>query len=644
MHKSFEFTPTIETGSPQISQSIAKSQEFLLARQTPEGYWIGDLEADASVSAGYITLMRYMTGRVDPSRRDKVINKVLEQQNQDGSWSAYFDGPGDLSVSIQTYLGLKLGGVRSQEPFMLRAREFIISQGGIQNANLITKVWLALFGQYDWLEVPSIPPEIIFLPNWFYFNIYEFASWSRATIMALTILLTNKPVCDVSQAANLDELYSARQDNQEKEPPDSGRLFSWKRFFRTADCMFKLYDRLPVHPGRKQAMRKVEQWIVEHQEADGSWGGIMLPWIYSMYALKSLGYTEEHPVIERALAGLEDFIVESEDTLLLQPAVSPVWDTAWTTIALSESGLPVNHPALQNAAGWLLSKEIRHKGDWGITNPHTRPGGWAFEFHNNWYPDLDDSAVVPQALLRIQLSQEKEQEKDEAIQRSLGWILDMQSKDGGWAAFDRDNDRTVLDEAPFSDFISPLDPTCSDVTAHVIELLNELDLKDAPLYRAVAYLRQLQEPDGAWYGRWGVNYLYGTALTIAGLASAGEDPQQAYIQKAVDWLISKQNEDGGWGESCQTYTDPSLRGMGASTASQTAWVVIGLIAVGQASQDAVKRGIDYLLSSQQADGSWNEPHFTGSGFPKVFYLRYDLYKIYFPLIALSRYRSTFEHQ
>ena len=644
MHKTIEFSPTTETGSSQLSQAIAKTQDFLIERQNSEGYWVGDLEADASVSAGYISLMHYMTGQVDPSRRDKVINKVLEQQNQDGSWSAYFDGPGDLSVSIQTYLGLKLGGVRSQEPFMLRAREFILSQGGVQKANLLTKVWLALYGQYDWSEVPSIPPEIIFLPNWFYFNIYDFASWSRATIMALTILLANKPDCEVPQTANLDELYLVAQGSEVKSSVETGNFFSWKHFFHTADRIFKLYDRLPFHPGRKLAMRKVEQWIVAHQEADGSWGGIMLPWIYSMYALKSLGYTKDHPVIERALSGLEEFIVESEDKLLLQPAVSPVWDTAWTTIALSEAGVPSNHLALQRAADWLLGKEINHRGDWGIKNPHTQPGGWAFEFHNNWYPDLDDSAVVPRALLRVQLSWEQDQEKKKAIQRSLSWILDMQSEDGGWAAFDRDNDRTELSQAPFSDFISPLDPTCSDVTAHVIELLNEIDRKDTALSRAVSYLRKSQEPDGSWYGRWGVNYLYGTALTLVGLASAGEDPQQVYIQKAVDWLISKQNTDGGWGESCQTYVDPSLRGSGASTASQTAWVLIGLIAIGQASHASVFRGIEFLLSSQQADGSWNEPHYTGSGFPKVFYLRYDLYKIYFPLIALSRYRASIDHE
>jgi len=626
--------------STNVIQAIKRTQDYLLSIQHPQGYWQGELLADASVSAGYISLMFYMSGQVDPIRKNKVINKALDEQNVDGSWSAFYAGPGDLSASIQTYLGLRLANIQAEEPFMQKASQFIRSKGGIERANLITKVWLALFGQYDWNLIPSIPPEIIFLPNWFAINIYEFASWSRATIIALTILLTNKPVCEKAKQIQMEELFIQIPDQSAHEKQETVGLFSWKQFFQSLDWVLKIYNKFPYHPGRKKALQQVEEWILDHQEADGSWGGIMLPWIYSMYALKSLGYDLEHPVIERAIAGLEDFILEDDQKLTLQPAVSPVWDTAWTIIALSDSGLPANHTALTKAAEWLLSKEISHKGDWVIKNPHTQPGGWSFEFHNKWYPDLDDSAVVPQALSRVVLPEKQHLKKEQAIKQALNWILEMQSSNGGWAAFDRDNNQGILTHAPFADFISPLDPTCADVTAHVVEFLQRENVKGEKINQAVDYLRSTQEQDGAWYGRWGVNYLYGTALALSCLASAGEDPQQDYIQKAITWLISRQNSDGGWGETCYTYIDPTQRGSGDSTASQTAWVLIGLIASKETNHPSVIKGIEYLVQSQHSDGTWREDYFTGSGFPKVFYLRYDLYRIYFPLIALARFQSA----
>jgi squalene-hopene/tetraprenyl-beta-curcumene cyclase len=642
MHKVIEPSKKNIDNSMELIQAINKTQAYLLGIQKPGGFWQGDLIADASVSAGYISLMFYMTGQVEPIRQSKVINKVLEEQNSDGSWSAFYAGPGDLSASIQTYLGLKIAKIHANEPFMKRAGQFIRSKGGIEQANLITKVWLALFGQYDWNSIPSIPPEIIFLPNWFPINIYEFASWSRATIMALTILLSNKPVCEKANQIDIQELYLEKTELHSSSNQISKNLFSWKNFFQVADQLLKGYEKLPIQPGRHKAIQRVEKWILEHQEADGSWGGIMLPWIYSMYALKSLGYSLEHPVIKQAIAGLEDFIIEDDQNLTLQPAVSPVWDTAWTVIALSDSGLPPNHSSLTKAAEWLLSKEIQHKGDWAIKNPHTHPGGWSFEFYNNWYPDLDDSAIVPQALNRIQLAEHQPGKKAQAIERALNWVLEMQSSDGGWAAFDRDNTQSILVHAPFADFISPLDPTCADVTAHVVEFLQREIVKGDEINRAVDYLRATQESDGAWYGRWGVNYLYGTALVLSCLANVGEDPQQDYIQKAIKWLISQQNSDGGWGETCYTYIDPAQRGIGDSTASQTAWVLIGLIASRETTNSAVIKGIEYLIHSQQSDGTWKEDFFTGSGFPKVFYLRYDLYRIYFPLIALARFRTSIE--
>ena len=639
----FDSSPGVagaEASPEQIEKAIHLAQHSLLKRQNPAGYWAGELRADASVPAGYIPLMVFMRGEVNPERARKIIHSVRSQQNPDGSWSSHYGGPGDVNVSIQTYFGLKLAGVSRQEPFMELGRDFILSQGGVRQANVFTKIWLALFGQYEWSGTPSVPPEIIFLPNWFYLNIYEFASWSRETLMALSVVLTLKPVCSIPAQAGVDELYLEPKESRVYRLGKIERLLSWRSFFLLTDRLFKLWERLPYQAGRKLALQRTVDWIVDHQERDGSWGGILLPWIYSLYALKSFGFGLEHPVMRRGLDGFEDFIIEDESDFGFQPATSPVWDTAWNLIALRESDLPADHPALVKAAGWLVGKEIRKAGDWRVKNPDTEPGGWSFEFVNDWYPDLDDSAVVPRALLGVQLPEQEERAKTQAIQRALQWVLSMQSKDGGWGAFDRDNDKQALTQVPFADFMSPLDPTCADVTAHVMEMLVELNQGQAALHKAVAFLKATQEPDGAWYGRWGVNYIYGTGLSLAGLVAAGEDPQQPFIQKAIAWLISHQNPDGGWGETCQTYENPSLRGSGPSTASQTAWALMGLIKAGAVSSSAVQAGINYLLRTQASDGTWLEEHHTGAGFPKVFYLRYDFYRLCFPLIALAAYRKN----
>jgi squalene-hopene/tetraprenyl-beta-curcumene cyclase len=623
----------------RMDTAIRLAQASLLKRQNPSGYWAGELRADASVPAGYIPLMVFMRGEFDPQRAKRIVNSVKAQQNPDGSWSSHYAGPGDLNVSIQTYFGLKLAGVSGQEPFMQRGRDFILSQDGIRKSSVFTKIWLALFGQYDWSGTPSLPPEIIFLPGWFYLNIYEFASWSRETLMALSLVLTLKPVCPIPAESGVDELYLEPKEARVYRMGKIERLFSWRSFFLLADRLFKLWERLPAQPGRKRAMQRVVDWIVEHQETDGSWGGILLPWIYSLYALKSFGFGLDHPVIQKGLDGFEDFIIEDQSGFGFQPATSPVWDTAWNLIALRDSGLAADHPALVKAAGWLVGKEIRKAGDWRVKNPEQSPGGWSFEFANDWYPDMDDSAVVPRALIGVRLPDPQEQSKSQAIQRALEWVLSMQSKDGGWGAFDRDNDKQILTQVPFADFMSPLDPTCADVTAHVMEMLVGLNQGQAALKRAVEFLKVTQEADGAWYGRWGVNYVYGTGLSLAGLAAAGEDLRQPFIQRAIAWLISHQNPDGGWGETCQTYEDPGLRGIGPSTASQTAWSLIGLIKAGETASSAVQAGIDYLLRTQAADGAWVEEYYTGAGFPKVFYLRYDFYRLCFPLIALALYRN-----
>jgi squalene-hopene/tetraprenyl-beta-curcumene cyclase len=386
----------------------------------------------------------------------------------------------------------------------------------------------------------------------------------------------------------------------------------------------------------------VEKWVVDHQEPDGSWGGIMLPWVYSLMALKSLGYRLEHPVIRKGLEGLAPFLVEDEMTLKMQPATSPVWDTAWAMLALLESGISADHSALVEAGRWMLKQEVLSNGDWKVKNPHTESGCWAFEFSNQFYPDIDDTAVVPRALLSLELTADEEPAKLAAARRGYEWVCAMQSRNGGWAAFDRDNNKQILASVPYADFMTPLDPTSADVTAHAIELAGKVDPKSPMVRRAIEYLRKTQEPDGAWYGRWGVNYIYGTGLVLASLKAAGEDMSQNYIRHAIDWLTDHQNNDGGWGETCETYAVQALKGQGLSTASQTAWALMGLIAGGQASCPSAKRGIHYLLARQNRDGSWNEDLYTGTGFPRAFYLRYDLYRIYFPLLVLGQYRALLE--
>ncbi len=621
-----------------LSSAIKKSQSYLLDIQNKSGYWAGELLADASVAAGYVPLMYFMQGHVDPLKQAKVVNYVKSCQNPDGSWSAHYGGPGDLNVSVQVYFSLKLSGVETSEPCLQKAGDFIRSKGGLMCTNTVTRIWLALFGQFDYRATPSIPPQFIFMPNWAYLNIYEFASWSRETIMALILILNTRPVCKVPESADISELYIEPENERSQLARQQGRLFSWRRFFLTSDKLFKACEKLHFRPGFRPAMRRVEKWVVAHQEEDGSWGGIMLPWIYSLMALKSLGYGPDHPVIVKGMAGLDPFLVEDEHYLRMQPATSPVWDTAWATISLLDSGMTADSPPVVNSTRWLLSQEIKHKGDWIVKNPNTAAGCWAFEFRNDFYPDIDDTSVVSRILLMTQNSADYHA----AALRGLRWIIDMQCSNGGWAAFDRDNNKSILANVPYADFMTPLDPTSADVTAHVIELLSKIDQNSPALKRALGYLKRTQESDGSWYGRWGVNYIYGTASTLVALKAAGENMSQEYISRATGWLKAHQNEDGGWGETCETYADHQLRGKGESSASQTAWALMGLLAAGLHSSDSFERGLTYLLATQNPEGDWTENCFTGTGFPRCFYLHYDLYSVYFPLIILGRYKNALE--
>lgn len=621
-----------------LDRAIDRAVGWLLSRQYPEGYWWAELEADASVAAGYIPVMHSLGRKIEAGRLERIIKYVRSRQNPDGSWPAYHGGPGDPSVSVQVYFALKLAGISPEEEFMKKAREFILSHGGITRANVITRFWLACFGQFPWSATPTVPPELIFLPKWFYFNIYEFSSWARATIMVLALLSHLQPSCPVPRGRGIAELYL--EGKRDYSLGQRKGVISWENFYLILDKLLKLYQRSPLKPGRRTALKRVEEWVVAHQDADGSWGGIMLPWVYAFYALKGLGYPDDHPVMKKGGEGLEDFIIEDERGFRLQPAVSPVWDTAWAILALRELGLPSDHPSLVKAARWLLKKEIRVKGDWAVKNPKVEPGCWAFEFENNWYPDIDDSAVVPRALLQVKLPEPEEEQKLSAVRRAARWVVGMQSRNGGWAAFDKDNWNKALSHVPFADFVTPVDPPSPDVTNHAIEFLSKLGEFRESIERGVRYLKKAQEADGAWFGRWGVNYLYGTGLVLPALKAAGEDMRSDYVRRAIDFLKRHQNEDGGWGETCATYDDPGLRGQGPSTPSQTAWALLGLIAAGEAESEEVRKGIAFLLNTQQADGGWEEEQFTGTGFPRAFYLRYHFYRHYFPLMALGRYRKA----
>ena len=658
--------------STELAAAVANARDLLLGAQRSEGYWVGSLEADVSVGAGYLPLMYFLTGSLPPARAKKITTHIFHRQRPDGSWSAYQGGPGDLSVSTQTYFALKLAGVAAQSPELSAARKWIRRAGGLESVNTITRIWLALFGQVSWEKVPTLPPELILLPSWAPFSIYEFASWSRATIVALTALSALRPVCPVPETASLEDV-SGCSERGLSGASGHWRALSWETFYLRLDRLLKRRERSRFKPLRRIALKRVEQWILSHQEKDGGWGGILLPWVYSLMALKSLGHSADGPVIAGSLNGLEDFFVEEEDGVWLQPATSPVWDTAWAVIALRESGLPPDHPALQQAARWLLEQEITREGDWKIKNRRLLPGCWAFEFVNQFYPDLDDTALVPRALLRVRLDGEEELSKQAAIRRAAAWIRGMQCRDGGWAAFDRDNNRPALSHVPYGDFMAPLDPPSADVTAHVLEFMTEWGARDRSFHAGQAYLRKTQEVDGAWYGRWGVNYLYGTGLAVTALAAAAQPTRGDAIEDAlwrgVAWLVGCQNPDGGWGETCASYDHPSLRGKGVSTSSQTAWAVLGLTAAVEPAakqpraglgaevpldghavrgegypgvREALQRGIEYLLQRQESDGAWTEREYTGTGFPRAFYLRYDLYRLYFPLLALGRYQSCLE--
>jgi squalene-hopene/tetraprenyl-beta-curcumene cyclase len=620
-----------------VEQAIARSQNYLFSIQDPEGYWCAELESNVTITAEVVLLHKIW--QTDTSRPlDKAEAYLRSQQREHGGWELYYGDGGELSTTVEAYLALRLLGVPAVDPVLVKAKKFILQHGGISKTRIFTKLHLALIGCYDWRGLPFIPPSIMLLPDNSPFTIYEMSSWARGSTVPLLIVFDRKPVFQLATPINLDELYAEGIANVRYELPRSN---DWTDVFIGLDAAFKLAEDFNLMPFREEGIAAAEKWVLERQEATGDWGGIIPAMLNSLLALRTLNYNVNDPIIQRGLTAVDNFAIETESSYRIQPCISPVWDTAWCLRALTESGIASDHPALVKAGKWLLDKQILDYGDWAVKNQGITPGGWAFEFDNRFYPDLDDSAVVVMALGRLKLPNEAQ--KQQAIARCLNWMASMQCKPGGWAAFDRDNDQEWINLLPYSDLKATIDPNTADVTARVLEMLGEchLSMNDLRVQKAIAYLIEEQEADGSWFGRWGVNYIYGTSGVLAALSLIAPVRCRDRIQRGAAWLVACQNADGGWGETCASYDNPTLKGMGTSTASQTAWALIGIMAAMEGTQFAasktVARGIEYLLNTQCSDGTWNEAEFTGTGFPCHFYLKYHLYQQYFPLQALARY-------
>jgi squalene-hopene/tetraprenyl-beta-curcumene cyclase len=603
--------------------TLQRAGDHLLGRQHADGWWQGELETNVTMDAEDL-LLREFLGRHDDELAAAAGRWIRSKQRADGTWANFFDGPADLSTTVEAYVALRLAGDPSGAPHMRTARDWILAHGGVEATRVFTRIWLALSGQWSWDELPVIPPELIYLPSWVPLNIYDWGCWARQTIVALAVVQSFRPSRPLP--FTIDELKTGVTPSRPPADP-------WARVFTALDKALHHYR--PVKSVRRAALRRCAEWIIARQERDGCWGGIQPPWVYSIMALNLLGYDLDHPVLDRALGGLDRFTITEDGpegpVRRLEACQSPVWDTVLTMIALADAGLPPDHPALARAARWVRAEEIRGPGDWQVRRPDLAPGGWAFEFDNDVYPDTDDTAEVVLALGRAG-------EKDQAaIDRGLRWLAGMQSKDGGWGAFDADNTRPLVNKLPFCDFGAVIDPPSADVTAHIVEAFAaEGQAGSAAARRGVIWLLKAQQSDGSWFGRWGANYIYGTGAVVPALIAAGVRPSKPVIRRAVAWLESRQNPDGGWGEDLRSYHDPALAGRGTSTASQTAWALLALLAAGQEHGAAVGRGIGWLARTQRADGSWDEPQYTGTGFPGDFYINYHLYRLAFPVSALGR--------
>lgn len=626
----------LEVLKQEMSDAMSKTSLNYLEEQHEDGYWWYELESNVTITSEYLMLLHFL-GLYDEERDKKIARHILNNQRPDGTWAIHWGGEGDLSTTVEAYFALKLIGLSADDPPLSKAREFILSSGGVEGSRVFTRIFLALFGEFDWRAIPSIPVECNLMPSWFPLSIYRMSSWARSTFVPLSIVLDMRPVRPIPECARIRELYKY-PDKVPSLSPGKLSPFSWKRFFLILDRVIKALEGTPFRVFRKKAMRHTERWVRERQEHTGDWGGIQPAMVNSILSLASLGYDESHEPIRKGLEALERFTIEKEGELVLQSCISPVWDTALTSLALLHAGVKRDHPSLMEACKWLASKQIFTKGDWSIKRPDLDPGGWAFEFENSWYPDVDDSAVVLMFLYRYADDGFMERAN---LEKGLAWILGMQGRDGGWGAFDVNNNMRILNQLPLGDLEAMIDPSTPDLTGRVLELLGQLGYRtdDRVVKKAVKFLRKTQDDDGSWWGRWGVNHIYGTCTALCGLGAVGENPRATYVRKAVRWIKSHQNHDGGWGECCESYADSSLKCTGASTPSQTAWAMLALMAAGEETSEEVIRGSRYLLKRQKDDGTWDEEWFTGTGFPKYFMLRYHNYRNCFPLMALGKFYS-----
>jgi squalene-hopene/tetraprenyl-beta-curcumene cyclase len=618
----------------RLEDSIERGANHLLSLQYEEGYWLGELEADTTLESDYIYYL-FVLGKAEPQRIAKLANYVRRRQLPDGGWSIYPGGPSELNATAKAYFALKLAGDSPDAAHMAKARESVHRLGGLEQTNSYVRFYLALVGALGWEMVPAIPPELMLLPNWFFINIYEMSSWTRGIVIPMAILCALRPEWRLPERAHVDELF--KDATRKTAAFDwSEQVISWKNFFLALDRGLKLYEKLPWKPLRGRAIREAKQWMLAHLERSEGLATIYPAMMNSIFALIALGHGPDDPLTWREIKEFSKFEMEDGDTIRMQPCVSPVWDSCIAMVALEEAGVAPDHPALVKAAEWILSKQVLGPGDWQVKNKDAEPGGWAFEFRNDHYPDVDDTAFVLMALQRVKFPDAVRMEG--AVRRGIQWLLSMQNRDGGWGAFDRDNDRALLRNIPFADHNAMIDPSTADVTARVLECLGRFGwpAEHPAIQRALKFLLHDQCKDGSWFGRWGVNYVYGTSGVLRALETVSLTAQD-YCQRAVAWLRATQKADGSFGESLKSYDISSVKGQGPSTPSQTAWGLIGLLAAAETSDPAITKAASYLVNQQNEDGSWSEAEFTGTGFPSVFYLKYHLYRNSFPVYALARY-------
>ncbi len=619
------------TDNTNTSGSLERAKAALLDCQKVAGYWVGELQGDSILESEYILLKWVLEQEDDPSL-PLIANYLRDLQRPDGGWALYPGGKSDLSGTVKGYFALKLMGDSIDAPHMQAARKICHALGGAERCNSFTNFYFAALGQISYDACPAIPPEIVFLPRWLYFNLYAVSAWTRTMILPLAIVSTLRPIRQLAPAEGIAELFTGGDATIGKIKRLPG---SWREFFLLIDLALKQYHKVAVRHTRAEAIKAAEKWLLDRTEGAAGLGAIFPPMVYILIVLRALGYADDHPKVVEAHRHLHELFIQDGDRIRIQPCHSPVWDTGLSLHALAEAGLKPDTDAAKRATEWLLKKECRVAADWVNNCGDVEPSGWYFEFENIHYPDVDDTAMVVMALKRC-----GGKVAESAIRRGINWLLAFQNEDGGWAAFDRTRDRPILEHVPFADHNAMQDPSCPDITGRVLECLghNGFTIHHPAVRRAIDFIQRRQEQDACWFGRWGVNYIYGTWQVLTGLRAVGEDMTHLYIRNAIVWLRLCQKPDGSWGESCDSYENPSLKGQGESTPSQTAWGAMGLMAALGANDPDVHRAMNWLVANQSPDGAWEETCYTGTGFPQVFYLKYHLYRLYFPLTALARYQ------